>query len=108
MSLCTHSFTWTTNSTGASTPPDFYVTHCAACGTYATWNDGSWKVGTESAGSLAMDRADRFGDALQEILAVMGPTGKSCSENKCEGCQWEMEETVRLIKVAVGLESPDA
>ncbi len=103
---CVHSFTWTSSSTGSSTPPPHTTSMCGHCGTWATWRDGRWQVGQESLGSRAQRALTLRDNALTEILAVLG-TGK-CRQNKCEGCSWEMQEAVRITAEALGLGQKEA
>jgi hypothetical protein len=99
---CRHGFTWTSNSTSLE-PPEWTSSMCGQCGTWATWQDHRWVVGQESLGSRAMSALAARDDALTEVLAVLG-TGE-CRQNKCDGCSWEMQEAVHIVKRALGLEA---
>lgn len=97
---CNHGFAWTTNSTSQPTPPVGYLSQCASCGTWAIWQDGHWQEQQESPGSQAMGQAQRFGDALQRLTQVLGPP---CPENGCEGCAWEANEALQIIREVHGV-----
>lgn len=98
MDGCRHSFTWTSTTTGPQTPPENYMTWCGACGTWGRWMAGQWVAQTPSQGALAMEEAERFGDALSRIYAVLGPASP-----KCEGCAAEIAEALNIIKAAHGV-----
>lgn len=100
---CTHSFSWTSNAaSGLTQPPEWTVSACPLCGTMAQWRDGAWKQSQETVGSIAIGTAERYGEALQQIIAVLGPE-VGCGDLKCGGCEWEMGEALRLAKEAFGV-----
>lgn len=100
---CQHSFGWTTTgSSGLKQPPEWTISMCPYCGTNAQWREGAWHVSTETLGSHAMAQSKRYGDALQQIVAVLGPEA-GCGDTKCDGCEWEMGEALRLAKEAFGV-----
>lgn len=95
---CKHSFTWTTNTTSPFSPPNGYLAWCGSCGTWGRWENAGWVAQTESPGSMAMAQAERFGDALTRILAIIGPA--SCG---CEGCAVEIDDAIDVIREVHGV-----
>lgn len=100
---CQHSFTWTSAFSGSNQQPaEHTLSTCGACGTIAQWRAGAWHPDGETLGSRAMGMSDRYGKALQQIIAVLGPEA-GCGEKNCDGCEWEMGEALRLAKEAFGV-----
>lgn len=103
MATCKHSFTWTANSTGPFNPPVNYLTWCPSCGTWGRWDGSKFVAQTESPGSLAMENAERFGDALGRIFAILGP-----SAPECEGCGAEISAALKVIEDTMLMRDTDA
>lgn len=60
---------------------------------------------TSGGESTQVDAPDPFAAALREIVQVLGPVGFGCGDCRCDGCQAEGSEALRIARRALGLEA---
>ncbi len=53
---------------------------------------------------MAKTKEEQYHDALVYIAQVLG--SGACTQNKCEGCQFEVGEAAAIAREAIGWEMP--